>query len=73
MQAAAGKRPLAFNRATGDEDIGMILGYEGHISNFEVVFFIFLMEIIQNYLPTPLADLVDVAHEGVYFACEVVI
>lgn len=70
---AAVKRPLVFNWATRDEDFGTILRYEGHISVFEVIFFVFFVEIIQNYLPTPLADLVNVSHEGVNFVCKVVI
>ena len=70
---AAVKRLLVFNWATRDEDVGMILRYEGHISIFKVIFFVFFMEIIQNYLPTPLADLVNVSHDGVNFMCKVVI
>jgi len=62
---AAGKRPLAFNWATRNEDVGKILRYEGHIFIFKVIFFVFFMEIIQNYLPMPLADLINVSHEGV--------
>jgi hypothetical protein len=54
---AAGKSPLAFNWATKDGDISTILGYEGQISIFKLGFF--LAEIIQNYLPAPVTDLVN--------------
>ena len=64
---------LAFDWATGDEDIGTVLRYHGHISDFEIIFLVFFANTIQNKLPASLTDLVNVSHEGREFPRMVVI